>query len=627
MTEGLEKARDRIDGYLSREENENWKNPETDTLTSPPPTARADERLWKAAEFMRHAGYYEGAVDLANALVNSIEEGSSPEPPPRTAGRLWFEKALAYRDLGNYNKENLAIAQRSAERALICWQLDADEQRIAAARSVLGFLDFIRGNFDASRKVQESVLATRNALLARAPESPDLLADVGRSLDLLGRTEQACGRTSSALTYYRKAVNLWDQCAERELRRHARPNHAVSLSRQAVVEARLGLFKDANTHSSDALLEVEEVSGREHRNTALVQCQHAEVLRLAGQFHTALECHRMGIENAARHWGRTHPVFAVLQLSYAMTARAAGRLDDAFIAAVRTLGFWRDFEVRVQEAGSAAKTAQAHCWLELGQTLLESAVTVPADVEAYGPVVQAARKALEQAQNLFRTVLPDPDVSHSATLQCWVALAEVVVLQTLSDEVPVERAAEAMRSYVSEHKGITQALLALDSRLIAARADRLMKAKRLNGKNSTKLEEELDRLQTELKELQVALDSGELEFTPLDALEAALATAEVTMAEFELRVASSVLSNTSVDLSYARKEVADQLTKFQAILDGKPHQLVARSYAALAELADMELSVRTKARNERECERNRPAFDVDAHLTTMGRLLEDRHGQ
>jgi tetratricopeptide (TPR) repeat protein len=608
-----------IEAYLSGAD-EAWPDPDATRIMSSPPALRADERLWRTIELMRHAGYYEGAITLADELVQLIEATSLPKSSAGPAAHLWFEQALAYRDRGNYNKKDFTIARLSAEEAKKRWQDAGEERWTAAAEFLLAFLEFTRGNFDSSYEIQEKILARRKALFDRFPRDPDVLADLGRSCDLLGRTADARGQTGEAWEKYGDAVRWWAQAATYQQQRCAPPNHAMSLSRQALAQARLGRLEQARRHSTDALFEVEEANGLEHRNTAFVQCQHAEILRLSGQLHTAWETHRTAIERAARQLGRTHPMFAALQLSYAVTARGAGRLDEAFTAAMRTSEFWKNFQDRAEDNDRAAKLAHAQCWLELGQILLAYALTFPATTDAEPSVVHAAGDALGQAHVLFRAVLPDPEFSHPAVLECLIALAEVAFRHDPNDNVPAQRAVKALDYHVALHKGIIQPLISPASRLIAARIRQLTRVGALHGEISQERKSALDALQAELKGVQVARDVAP-KVTPLDGLEVALAEVEMLVAASKLGTSVSSSSNPEKLSSELRKKVLDELTNIQKELDGKPHQAIARAYNTLGDLSDQEFSVRAKARNERERDRNRPLFKVEEHLATVEGLL------
>jgi tetratricopeptide (TPR) repeat protein len=152
-------------------------------------------------EFMRRAGHYEGAVKLTDELVNMMRLVQS-SVRAETRAYLLFEHALAYRDRGNLGGADFETAKTSAQEARKLWEQAGDPRWKAAAQSLLAFLAFIQGELSTSLSLQEEVFEDRNKLLYQDPKSPDLLAELGRSHDLLGRTADARGSTAEALHHY-----------------------------------------------------------------------------------------------------------------------------------------------------------------------------------------------------------------------------------------------------------------------------------------------------------------------------------------------------------------------------------------------------------------------------------------
>jgi tetratricopeptide (TPR) repeat protein len=545
------------------------------------------KRLGKLIRILRMTGFPREATRVFDALVRILDADvplAKPETQPELA-RLRFEAAMAYRDIGAMGE---ALVQHRA--AVAIWGTLGTEEAeclLSMAQTFGAELAFDEGRFTDAREKAEMALETRlgrleAAVRTGAPDVARYRADVGRSLGFIGRIDYVESLIEQARDTLTASVKAWedafrDAVLEDPQRCLDRINQIGTRSYLALIEALLGNTPEALAQATTALYDLRAATHRPHA-AATIRSNIAQVYRLSGLVGEAVKLHQEAADDAASAWERQHRIARLVRRKQADTLLAAGRPQEALRLLRENL--FESPEADVESPGGILRVART--WTSLGRMLVENSF---ATTDADRTYLDLAQRVFEGARALYHDAAAGQAL-NPGVVSCLVGLSEIALRE--GDPARAIALAEDAEERAKKQLGNGPPVAAIRARIIRARAMERHPA-------IAQLAEELEPL------LAITVHS------PADRFEIALARAEVRAARWE--VMSDVEG--AVVFAEVREWLEDAVGPLvESAGAAQPHQLLARQYGELAAFADrFGLPGQQRARNERERDRLRPAFD------------------
>lgn len=566
---------------IDAEQLEDWKDA-TDEKRD-----RVAKRFGKLVKVLRMTGFPQAAITVFERVAPHIDPQLRLKHQAETApeiARLRFEAALAYRDLGD--AVNAAAQLDLAEQVWTEPSVADGKRLLAMAKSYEAELAFDSGNFVGARAEAESALETRKEQL-KAAASDDKArhhADIARSFGFIGRINYVESQTEEALESLKDSIDHWEQAfsdaaREQPLRCIDRINQISTRSYLALVQALLGDIPSALAGATTARYDLRATTHRPHA-AAEIKSNIAQVYRLSGRVGDAKALHNSAADDAARAWGRKHTRARLVRRKQADTLLAAGQPDDA-LQLLREQLFVNP-EAMPLSPGALLRVART--WSSLGRLLLENSLS---GSDADRTYLDLAEHAFFGARQRYQQAAGDQAL-NPGVIGCLIGLSEIALRQGKWQQA-IDLAQEAV-DRVEQQLGERPPVVAIRARLIRSRA--------MQGRYDQRLIRELE------DEFEPMLAT--MVYSPADRFEIALTRAELRVAAWEI----TPDADGGIILSDIKNWLEDALTAIIEANGTQPHQLLARVYGELALLADrLGLPGQQRARNERERERLRPAFN------------------
>lgn len=583
------------------------------------------ERMAGLVRALRAAGFAPQAQELYEEVLgrvlteHELHAGPDPEATNTEVARFCFEGAMVYHDL-----DMITGARDHLERAHAIWERLGDRQWMAVAQGFRAELLFDEHHFPQARLEAEAAKATRSELLdvrdGTKSERLTLLADLARSHLMTGRIAYVEGRLDNSRRNFEQSLKLWKEvnelaqavAQEREKAlahgREAQPppdvpqiNRVTSLSYLALMEALIGDLSRAGEHAREARAEVARLHPRAHQHSVFILSNVAHVLRLQGRVLDAVREHRRALAVAERTSGPHHRVTLVIRRKCADSLLDAGLPAEALTQLLSHLAIVSP-KANEDAAAVGHLLTAARGLSSLGRVLVDSAVTTPPLLSAADrQLLMLAKRILEHARTLYLRAAAQDGPRNPGLVACLTGLSEIAIRLAEKDaeEVARDAYAEAERQLPPG----APPLIAIN-------------AKRIRASGSTA---DVAEVRAEAGALPRLADN-KIE-SARDRLEIALAFIEAETLAWE----NGVIGDEAAIYRSAQELHEEALAPLQAAIGQAPHQLVARSYAELAGLAERFSMQRQRARNERERDRARPPFDVD--LAALEEQLDPLLGQ
>jgi tetratricopeptide (TPR) repeat protein len=570
------------------------------------PLPRPAERLWRLVSFLRKSGYLSGALRIYSCSEALWRDSKQETATPDQYAHLLFEGALCFRERGGGDGGDLEVAFQLLRQAQEIWKVGQSATWLAASEALIGLCLLDKGQLEEALSRQRVALDMRSRFLKEASQAGDrprlavASADVGRSNYLYGRTVFYLGDVEAARDHFRDAVDHWERAVP-----STKPSihRASARSSLALMEAFYG-EPEAVSHAADALKEAEEAYGRDHRDSALVHANYAEVLRRSGRECEAYTHHQRAAAMCGRHWGVTHPIYLRVRRDLAESARSTGALHEATRILLAILR-----EYSVSDRRGRAAISQAQALSSLGRVLLDSApnyrVTEPYAHVRSGHngddswrLLDLAFRCFDNALNLINRSTNHDRLPRFEVVQSKLGMLEILLRQRRLESVDLA------------HRVLSEAADVMPGSVLQMiSALKLLRAEAINGASSSDLRGRLGALIQEV-------DWPARPMAAADRLEFALARCEVMSSE---RPGSADASDATT--SEVQRDFKLALKPLRSQIGDASHSLVALSYSALAELADRNSGPRQKARNEREQDRFRVSFDISPYLGEIDEFL------
>ena len=601
-------------------ETEIWPEP---FLTAPHlddlPLEAPVKRMGKLVKTLRRAGHPQQAKRLYGRLQRLVADERASDPTDDEIARLHFEGAMAAHDA-----DDSGMAEQALDLASTRWLTLGDQRWVAAAQSFLAELRLDAGKLEEAREIAEAARLARADILAAARAPSDAArghGELARSDYLLGRIAYVEGRLRDAESHFASAVAGWaaarEQAAEvepREARPELPPINAISASSyHALLCALLGDVPAAEREGLQAWNRAREVFPRGHWSTTNTLSNYAQILRLGGRVAEAREQHLRALEVSERTLGRSHRTTYLVRRKCAETLLEAGS-PDAALRELRPL-------LAVVETSTGHAPASARVWAVLGRLLVENALVVSRVGRAPDDqLLDLGFRVLKHARELFEIAARTSQRRNPGLVACLLSLSEVAIRREADSAVALASEAVALASEQSSDSELP--MVAPRAKLVRAEA---MAA--LTGDEAIDVEALLARA-AHLPDLP----SGRVHVpAPGDRLEVALAkiSAELVAHAHGATARRGQDENGAGQELYrrARDHIDVALAPLLQQIGDQPHQLVARGYAELAEVAHRlgpsGSSARMRASNERSRDRFRPSLHVGL-LDITTRLTEHR---
>ena len=566
---------------------------------------RFDSPIKRMAALMaslRQAEYPDAARRLYDLLEKELLDDDD-EIDAAGKAQVFYEGALVLRDL-----DEIARAEEASRHAMELWE-GFDERWWIAARAVIASLEIDRGELASARQLADETLKAREGLLESAETQEQIgqgHADVARSYLTLGRIAFHEGRVAEAEKLFEAAEESWTW-ALTTVPTLPRLSRVSARSNLALMRALRGHMPDAEQDALQAWREANAIYVTEHRGKITIVGNAARVQRLAGRIVAASDAHLQALEMCERFWGTNHRYTVEVRREYAESLLDRGQPEAAFVHLCYALDASRG-DYRLGKI-----LARARAWTVLGRLLIDNALSAgPIEVPTDAIMLELGKQALEHAMTLFGDAGSDPDHRHPELVTCLLGLAEFHIRRRDSRAVDVAQAA-----YDLVRDEFAQTLLPT----VTPQA-KLVRARVLAMGNENGLDElkKLERTMEQLSDHRSPLYGA---YTPTDRLEIALAQIEVDRAS--LASTNGGGAHTTRDLyKTARATIDRALAPLRSQLGDDPHQLVGRGYAELALLAHRLVGPRQRARNERERDRTRPAFNIADRQFDITRMLHEQ---
>lgn len=585
----------RVFDYLAEnpvQDLEDWEGLENDKHSRLPlPPAARMARLVRA---LRTSGFPEPAARICGGLEELAMERGAFADVPADVARLRFEGAMALHDLNRIGQ-----ARARVEAAKEAWLELGDRRRYDMALNFEAELDFDEGDFKSARAAAERAREGRERRLSSAQRYALArpIAEVARSNFMLGRIAYVDGELGLARELFKRSVDGWGdalECAAHEASgpRFSNINLVTARSYHALMLALLGDVPAAVGEAEAVRRELKQTPHTASTAIAILS-NVAQTLRVAGRVNEAAGLHAQALGAARSTWLGGNdiepPIVRVVRRKSAESQIDAGRPSDALHELLDLV----DTPGQPQSVGRVL--ADARVWTTFGRLLIENAVSAPPIVTSSDSAfLTLARKALEHARSLFLEVSDDSHV-NPGMVGCLLGLSEIAIRRrSAEDATMAEKLAQAALE-------LAQAQYPPGAPPLATPEARLIRARAIAAADQP---ERIAELRAEVDGLAARTVSV---YSHVDRFEVALAQVEVRACEWD---GTEAVAREILDIAHKFFFAALE-PLYEAIGAAQPHQLVARTYAELAALAERFGQARHRGRNERECARLRPRLDID----------------